>query len=55
LHRYLLLETTPKAGTLRRRYISSDRQSLLGSHQRSWWFNEINQELLLISPLEVLQ
>ena len=20
----------------------SDRQSLLGSHQQSWWFNEIN-------------
>ena len=25
----------------------SDRQSLLGSHQQSWWFNEINYDALL--------
>ena len=23
----------------------SDRQSLLGSHQQSWWFNEINYKM----------
>jgi hypothetical protein len=28
--------------------ITVDRQSLLGSHQRSWWFNEINQRYSLL-------
>ena len=30
-------------------FITPDRQSLLGSHQRSWWFNEINYSDLVIS------
>jgi hypothetical protein len=36
------LRLPQKQGPSRRRHILSDRQSLLGSHQRSWWFNEIN-------------
>ena len=35
------LRLPQQQGPSRRRYISSDRQSLLGSHQRSWWFNVI--------------
>ena len=30
-----------------RRYITADRQSLLGSHQQSWWFNWANYDKVL--------
>ncbi|MBL0700037.1 MAG: DUF433 domain-containing protein [Desulfosarcina sp.] len=38
----LLLKATLAQGPSRRRYISSDRQSLLESHQRIWWFYDFN-------------
>jgi len=34
-HEHLLLETTPTTGTSRRKYISPDRQNLLGSYQQA--------------------